>query len=158
MGVDLYGYIEIKKAEVDESLGEAIWFFVVDVDILVERNTDAFGCLFGVRNPNHFVPVAANRGVPHDASRIGQHANENPEWFHSHTWVTWRELRQVNWQESVERRKDENSQEPTFSAKSERITRAEAVGDTFDLVFDLMKRLAQSFGDDSVRLVVWFVC
>lgn len=35
-------------------------------------------------------------------------------------------------------------------------SRQEAQSEPWILLFDLMRRLAQDYGDDNVRLVVWF--
>ncbi|MBI3969132.1 MAG: hypothetical protein HY329_26120 [Chloroflexi bacterium] len=81
------------------------WRAVVDARILVSRNYDAFGCLFGMTNHAHFRPVAAKRGLPEDASaRVRDDAAESvkvTDGFVMPTWVTWAELERVDWDEQA---------------------------------------------------------
>ena len=184
MGVNIRGWIEFRDAALDESLGEVDWHGVVDVGHFLPRNTNVFGCLFGIKNPSHFVPIAANRDVPADASEQVKADTREQDWCFGHTWISWRELTQIDWDESVinafvrRYKKDENGEwksdggfipGPPFEYIEgaswqegdtwnviERISRADAVEGTFDLTFDLMKRLAQDYGAEFVRLVVWF--
>lgn len=185
MGVDIDGWIEVRDKPLDDFFSEITWFGVIQVGVLLHRNTNAFGCLFGVRNPSGFVPIAAHRGLPPDASDRVRGEIKEPDEYHSHTWVTWSELQQVDWDESVINafintyRKGEDGawindggyiprepieyiegkawEEKGRLHKIERLTRAEAIQKgAFGLVFDLMKRLSEDFGDDYVRLVVWF--
>jgi len=168
----------------DASFNEVNWYGIVSVGFLLHRNTNAFGCLFGIRNPSNFVPVAAERGLPPDKSEEVEKDADEQDWCYGHTWITWQELTQIDWNESVinafVRRYKKNEKGEWISDggfipntpinyvegnsweeggclnKVERITRADAVKGTFDLVFDLMERLAKNFGDEFVRLVVWF--
>lgn len=101
MGTDIHGWIEIKT-----NWGE--WAGLIKIDLLVERNRDLFGCLFGVTNHANFKPIAAQRGFPSDLSEeVTQEilwweeedgtAPENP------TWITWEEIKGIDWEEeSVE--------------------------------------------------------
>jgi len=180
MGVDIFGWIEVgtRYKEVD-------WYGIVKVDTLLWRNTNAFSCLFGVRNCSNTVPVAAGRGLPPNKSWEVEKEIDEPD-YHSHTWITWQELTQVDWDElivshSIRRykkdKKDEWIYDSTFlSTKAadytngdswengeylhqlKYISRSDAVKSTFGLVFDLMERLAKSYGNEFVRLVVWFEC
>ena len=184
MGVEIHGWIEFRNAALDDFLEEVNWHGVVDVGYFLPRNTNAFGCLFGVRNPSNFVPVAANRGVPADASEQVKADTKKQDWCFAHSWITWQELTLINWDESVlnafvrSYKKDEDGEwkgEGGFIPNApieyiegaswkendtlnviERISRADAVKGTFDLTFDLMKRLSQDYGGEFVRLVVWF--
>ena len=185
MGIEIRGWIEFRDAALDEFLGKINWHGVIDLSYFLPRNTNAFGCLFGARNPSHFVPIAANRGIPNDVSEPVKSEMGPQNGFFHHSWITWQELTQVDWEESVldafvrRYKQDENGNwksEGTFIPHPpieyiegaswqngdtwnviERISRADAVKGTFDLTFDLMKRLAQDYGDEFVRLVVWFV-
>jgi hypothetical protein len=48
---------------------ESTWYSAHDLSSLNDvRNHDAFGCLFGVRTYANFRPLAADRGLPADAS------------------------------------------------------------------------------------------
>ncbi len=57
----------------------------------------AFGCLFGVRNTAGWDPVVPARGLPSDASAgvLRQYEEYRNEW-HSPTWATWKELRDID--------------------------------------------------------------
>jgi hypothetical protein len=60
MGIDIHGWVEKNS---DEE-----WFAVMNVERILVRNYDIFGCLFGVMNYASFVPIAQERGVPTNAS------------------------------------------------------------------------------------------
>jgi hypothetical protein len=103
VGVDISGVIEVRPQATRPDLPHEIkWQAAVALDRLYDtRDYDAFGCLFGVKNFAGFHPIAANRGLPADAS---DHARRTfPEGF-AHdglwpTWVTWQEIQDVNWNE-----------------------------------------------------------
>ncbi|MFV5994779.1 hypothetical protein ACNPQM_20495 [Streptomyces sp. NPDC056231] len=83
------------------------WHAAFDLYSLgVDRNYDAFGCLFGVRNYVNFRPLAPNRGIPIDASETVRAELDRLPWpdqAHSCTWITWAELKAVDWDEMAER-------------------------------------------------------
>lgn len=126
-----------------------MWYAVIDAGELLDRNYDAFGMLFGVRNRAGFAPVADHRGLPADVSDSVREHGTPPEdaddemWicYHSPTWVSWAEIKAINWEES---------------ALDRPLTRRDALDDSFQMVFELMETLAKRVGDNNVRLVVWF--
>ncbi|MEU8763559.1 hypothetical protein [Streptomyces sp. NPDC048659] len=107
MGTDISGFIEYRTSEGGK---EAAWYVAHDLDSLNDtRNYDAFGCLFGVRNYANFRPLAAHRGLPGDVSAaLGARFAQLAEWyggdgFHGHTWITWGEVKAVDWEERAEK-------------------------------------------------------
>ncbi|MFF2196983.1 hypothetical protein [Streptomyces sp. NPDC058157] len=96
MGSDIHGFLECA-----DDLGDEPWSAAVDLELLYRgRNYDAFGCLFGIRNHARFRPLAADRGLPPDASPAVCAAFA--DWgrdAHGATWVDWAELRRVDWSE-----------------------------------------------------------
>lgn len=98
MGTDIHGFVECA----DEDGGP--WTAAIDIDLLYRgRGYDAFGCLFGVRNFAGFRPLAEGRGLPQDASETAR--AEFAEWGrdgHSATWISWAELKRVDWAEPAE--------------------------------------------------------
>ncbi|MFI2114425.1 hypothetical protein ACH489_08150 [Streptomyces rubiginosohelvolus] len=108
MGTDISGFIEYRAPGDDQ---EPVWFGAHDLSPLNDdvRNYDAFGCLFGVRNYANFRPLAAGRGFPSDASAaLSAQFAQLAEWygedgFHSATWITWAEVKAVNWDEPAEK-------------------------------------------------------
>ncbi|SRR5579885_2843409 len=62
-----------------------------------------FGSLFGVRNFAHFRPIAPERDFPEDASELVKEdfAASSEDNF-SPTWITWNEIKAINWEEAVE--------------------------------------------------------
>ncbi|WP_239475349.1 hypothetical protein [Streptomyces sp. CS131] len=101
MGTDISGFIEY-RASGDEQ--EPTWYGAHNLGPLDDyvRNYDAFGCLFGVRNYANFIPLAAGRGFPPDASaalsarfaRLAERYGEDG--FHGTTWITWAEVKAVD--------------------------------------------------------------
>jgi hypothetical protein len=215
MGVDIAGWVEVKPEYYDPPSHldfDRQWVGVVShLGFLVGRDYDAFGCLFGVKNAANFLPLAAERGIPDDASPEvrGDIARYGEEAF-SASWVTWAELRAMDWEEEGvyadsalhQYIRDEHGQlvydtkatwsrpfaehvlppeevEPSLYAailspeypvypegqeweidgvvyRAEKLRRKDALGDAWRMVFGMMAALAARYGDDGVRLVVWF--
>ncbi|MEU6866793.1 hypothetical protein ABZ924_26625 [Streptomyces sp. NPDC046876] len=59
----------------------------------------AFGCLFGIRNAS-FEPLAADRGLPPDASPEARAHYEDWGGAYGGSWITWAELQTVDWEEA----------------------------------------------------------
>jgi hypothetical protein len=184
MGTNINGSVEVTYGHRDPPGGPLVWHDVVWAGILLNRNYNAFGCLFGVRNYSGFVPIAPERGLPSDPSRRVREQAERPNSDYSHSWVTWAELKGVDWTESVvdawvhqyrksktgyyvefgarmldppgSRQEGESWQEGDVLCRVERIARRQSLDDTYEMVFEVMETLAKRFGDDQVRLVVWF--
>ena len=141
MGVDIHGWVETEY--------DGIWDAVINVGHLLEQDYHSFSSLFGVRDRSKFSPVAPHRGLPYDSSETVKEEGgtppdgSNPWLYHSHMWITWAELKAVDW--------DEVEQVP-----GETVTRRSALHSSFALVFQLMEILARHNGDNNVRLVVWF--
>jgi hypothetical protein len=203
MGIDIDGWIEVATELSREAL---LWMAVVKVEPLLNRNYDAFGCLFGVANFAHFQPIAAHRGIPFNASetvyRDFVNAADDSEDDLFPTWITWSEIHAINWEEeSVHpdsrlhqyRRneqgefvyetkavwssniaqligrslEDVTTQPPIWSEgqewvtddyvlRAEKLCRCDVWTDDWRRVFKIMELLAEQFGDQQVRLVVWF--
>ncbi|MEU3919360.1 hypothetical protein [Streptomyces sp. NPDC029004] len=107
MGTDISGFVEHRAQRADEGERDAVWRAAVDLSHLNDtRNYDAFGCLFGVRNFANFRPLAAERGRPLDASEEVRDELDRlapwPDQAFGTTWITWAELKAVDWDESAE--------------------------------------------------------
>jgi hypothetical protein len=159
MGVDIDGWVEVRHVSADHRPWHrpADWIAVIAMGGLVSRNRDMFGCLFGVHNPSHFVPVAPNRGFPLDPSMVVQKAIAQLEPLiasrdvHSASWLTWSEIKQIDWNMPAE------VTGPVGLSSVDRIAkRRDALEWDWLLLFDLMRRVARDYGGDNVRLVVWF--
>jgi hypothetical protein len=102
MGTDIDGWIEI-ATEVTPHV--FVWSAVVSVGLLLDRDYDAFGCLFGVTNHAHFQPIAPNRGIPADASEMIQHEIDRladvPDACLWPTWIVWSEIQAIDWDEET---------------------------------------------------------
>ncbi|MGW1493962.1 hypothetical protein [Streptomyces sp. NPDC002402] len=108
MGTDISGFVECGARAGDEGERDLVWRAVVDLCVLNDtRNYDAFGCLFGVRNFANFRPLAAERGRPLDASdKVRDELDRLAPWSdqaYGTTWITWAELKAVDWDEPAER-------------------------------------------------------
>ncbi|MFE7512265.1 hypothetical protein ACFU8I_13775 [Streptomyces sp. NPDC057540] len=107
MGTDIGGFIEYRMPRDDQ---QPAWYGAHDLSSLDDvRNYDAFGCLFGVRNFANFRPLAAGRGFPADASAtVRARFAQLSEWYgedglHGTTWITWAEVKAVDWDEPAEK-------------------------------------------------------
>ncbi|MCX4818546.1 hypothetical protein OG883_01205 [Streptomyces sp. NBC_01142] len=108
MGTDINGFVEFRAGRADMGERDVVWRAAVDLDRLNDtRNYDAFGCLFGVRNFANFRPLAAERGRPVDASEEVRAELDRlalwPDQLYGTTWITWAELKAVDWDEPAER-------------------------------------------------------
>jgi hypothetical protein len=142
MGVNIDGRVEIQNAFFEQPERND-WHAVIDAGFILDRDYTMFGSMFGVRNSTSFAPVAANRGLPADASEDLE-ALAIAEGNHSHTWITWNELQAVNWDEVG------------LVYGTDQISRRDALGPAGILLLEMMKPLVERYGGDCVRLVVWF--
>ena len=135
MGVDIAGWVEVN----DPRRGG--WNGVIHIDSLVDRAYPVFAALFGVRGGGIVEPIAQGRGIPQDKSNEVYFAHP---WVMgvAPSWISWSEITIVNWQHVAE--------EAELSSEQPLVTPGWA------LLFRLMEVLAQHYGDENVRLVVWF--
>ncbi|GAA1394604.1 hypothetical protein ACFQZ4_25090 [Catellatospora coxensis] len=163
MTTDIHGCIEVRYPFADQDYwsDEEPWTVAMDLfPLLTDQSYAAFGCLFGVRNHQGWIPVAEDRGMPADASTELRErvASFEPSDIHGLTWVNWAELSDLDMavRPPVETRGRREASGPvlTYGAPS----RAEVIGpgSGWEHVFAVMKALAGRFGDEGVRLVVHF--
>ncbi len=179
MGADIYGWVEVRQRRTP------YWYGIIQISPLLVgsgyETYDMLGCLFGVLNYAHFKPIAEKRGLPTDAAAIiQQEAQKWEKTARDHTWITWSEIEAIDWEEEGEQEdsrehryiQDKHGQlvydsKAIFHGRSitdtkgtvykfEKIRRKEALTPPWQLLFNLMKLLAQQFGGDNVRMVVWF--
>lgn len=101
MSTDIHGGIEFRHpgSGTDSYDGEP-WVEAMDLwPLYDETDYAAFGCLFGVRNPAAFRPVASRRGLPADLStgmraRLGGPTELGD--LHSASWISWAELASID--------------------------------------------------------------
>lgn len=103
MGCDIHGYIETVKYP---NTSPDLWDSVVDISNIVGRNYSMFGFLFGQRNNDNFNPVIKSpRGLPtYKYPEESQTMKESNQWSsdgHSHTWITWKEIKNAKWDQKV---------------------------------------------------------
>ncbi|MFB8087352.1 hypothetical protein [Streptomyces sp. NPDC055992] len=125
---------------------DAEWQSAIDVCLLNSGNAyDALAALFGVRNYDCFRPLAEDRGLPNDIAKetrtlLGDGGVDDVS---GTTWITWAELARADWQETD---------------SSGTLSRQDVAGqDThWGPVWTVMRTLANLYGPDHVRLVIWF--
>jgi hypothetical protein len=140
-----------------------------------------FAPLFAARG----LPHDASPAVKRWSSPVRSPGSASGDGYHSHTFVGRDELNAVDWDETAvdpnvycygrseltdewikvgsylpdpphgRAPGDEWREEGTL-CRVRAMTRVQSVGTDFKLVFDLMARLAERYGDEHVRLVVWF--
>lgn len=171
------------------------WYEVIDVGSLILRHCDLFGCLFGVDNYGGFIPLFADRGMPHDGSMsLAERMKDRCMSDVVPSWVLWKELDGVDWsevapvrdlrttecsvaddgtetfitkwvnkrgfewvREALDRAPEVELRSGNLLFRRVLLRRSDALTDTdFPLVMRLMECLAERFGDEGVRLVVWF--
>lgn len=197
MGTDITGFVEVRPAS-----GQT-WGRVIDTALLVRRNYDMFGSLFGIENYANFAPLAAERGLPADITPLVRTvAEEFGDYAFGHSWVSWAELRAMDRDEvalAADSRVHEYQRGPAGELvylgkaawnrafgehvgvgllsslvtplvwedgqeweieghlfRAERLRRRDVITPDWEILFDLMARLAGAYGAADVRLVVWF--
>lgn len=96
MGTDINGWVEFRQA------ADGQWNHCIDISLLIDRNYDAFGCLFGVKNYARFAPLAAKRGLPADRSaQVAHDAAEMEGFAFGHTWIGWATLQAIDLDETA---------------------------------------------------------
>lgn len=109
MGTDIYGWVEYWDPYIEA------WIGVIKlVDLVSDRNYTLFNWLFGVHKSTRTIkgdisPIAAGRGLPPDASADATNDYQAaiagyPIEYYGVTWVTWREVQAINWDEPIEDR------------------------------------------------------
>ena len=164
---DIHGWVEVALEPSDE------WAAVISIDVLVERNQSLWGWLF--QSAGTFPSVAPGRGLPSDvSSRIAHEVDilqavSDERQIHSFTWAYWSEIESIDWGVAplegahttatvligqTPGPADVKPQIVRRDFKVRRDTLEHAPG--WQLLFDLMRRLAERYGSERVRLVVWF--
>jgi len=162
------------------------WLGVIKMTELVGRSYDMFASLFGGQPSYiDFVPVAPQRGMPADISEEAVQYYLEWQGLCDETWITWNEVAVINWDdEALDRRPHEYVQDSagkwtldrtkshadkgieivdgnSWQAgdrlyKIVRVSRRDSLDTGWQMVFRLMGVLAEKYGGDNVRLVVWF--
>lgn len=133
MGVDCYGWVEVH----DPSSREVVrfpqwWSGVIRINDIVDRNYRVYGYFFDIRNPFD-TSLAGRRGAPPMMSQEALVDAGDPTDLAGASWVLWSEIEASDWRTRPE---------------------LEALG--WGLLFMLMANLAEFYGGDRVRLVIWF--
>lgn len=169
MSTSIYGSVEIKKF----NLGFDDWFEIIDVGIALTGNYDLFGCLFGVRNYANFNPLFQDRDFPPDCSDEVSKKFHSEEMYRHLTWCSFHELKNVNLDEIADKPDSRIFDEaqtpkgkivikrflegPEETHKARHMSRRQALDDPdYIQLLELMEVLAKSYGDEGVRMVVWF--
>ncbi len=106
------------------------WDGIIKASHLMYRDYYVFGALFGIRRLG-LTPAAERRGLPEDSSREVKDDLKSWDKIAAPSWITWQELQSVAWDEHPPH-------------------------DWWLLLFKLMQDLADRWGSENVRLVVWF--
>lgn len=150
MGCDIHSFAEKYDGIRWRELG---------VEAFKDRNYGFFGWLAGVRNYSDMAPIAANRGLPVDASEsVIRHYDEWGGDAHSPSWVSMSELLAVNYEQVVEDRRVTKQIGPGFwtgaatcePGEGKLQTLREFLGPWF---FEILKHLQDAKAD---RVVFWF--
>jgi hypothetical protein len=160
-----------------------------------------WGCLFGVRNYANFKPIVPERGIPDDSTdQIKTDFARAAEDSFSPTWVTWSEIKAIDWEEETDvepyrvltyvtlkngsrqrvrstYRRSWLAQKLSLSEEAldaswkngqtweidgesyeaiKTIKRKDTLSAGWQMLFKLMETLAEQYGGDGVRLIVWF--
>lgn len=97
MSVELYGWVEIRDAELDERDGEIDWYAVVNIRNLVdEYSSSLLGSFFGIRNNTYFEPIVSAQGLPPNASFVVEDELASWDGYSVPVWISWEELLKVD--------------------------------------------------------------
>jgi len=162
------------------------WHGVVKANYLADRNLDLFGMLFGISNFTNLPPVVGVRGLPPDLSLASKQDYVAWETFAQTwiTWQEFKAIDwdvdgidgrphmyerhgdgQLVYRGKAGPREGDIIEEGRtwergqYIYKVERISRRQirmSLNKDWELLLDLMERLARDYGDEYVRLVAWF--
>ncbi|RLB17876.1 MAG: hypothetical protein DRG35_01405 [Deltaproteobacteria bacterium] len=178
MGTDIHGWLEFKS--------EDEWEGAFQISNLVDQYYDIFGLLFGIRNalfkpiaPGRGLPSDASLTTRlnwYDWKGTGYGA----------TWITYNEIKEINWdEEAIDNRIHEYTSDGEYLGKFsysteltheelnklqrekeirkgdriyriEKVKRKDLLTRGWQLLFEIMEVFAKHYGDENVRLVVWF--
>jgi hypothetical protein len=132
MGLDMYGWIEVNN-------NNYWWAGVINIDFITPRTYSVFYKLFGFTYAEQDLePIAPARGLPEKYSDAVKNSffDENNELdYRGVSWVLWSEIKdRVDW----------IIKEPFVSHYN------------WNTLFNLMLVLAETYGDENVRLVAGF--
>lgn len=136
MGTDAHGWIELRTEP------GLFWRPIVLIDTLPFRDYVVFGSIFGVASGSSDPmrePFAADRGIPADVSAYvkSEIQTEGAGQFH-HSWVLWSEVQN------------------TWLATDAKSPLSAPLSVEWLALRGMMSALAESYGADNVRLVIWF--
>ena len=110
VGTDIHGWVEYWHPDLE------LWIGIIKLHNLVSyRNYELFVWLFGIgQRPDipmqwDFPPIAARRGLPSDASQeaatdYAADMARYPKEYYGTTWISWREVQTIDWDEPIEDR------------------------------------------------------
>jgi len=99
-----------------------------------------FSIFAGVRNSRNIIPIASPKGLPKDISWVAKwEAEEDEADAHTHSWLTWKEIKTYDWDRHIEGNKLIDKLPVHYRA-----------------LFKEMEFLAETFGSEGVRIVFWF--
>jgi len=185
VGIDIHGWVEVRRHYMGAIPPyDVCWHGVVTIYQIIQRNYDMFSWLFGIEPYAQFIPIVPKRGLPGDISEEASDDYLTWEEACGETWISWPEFQAINWdEEALDRRPHEYSLDASgqllYTGKSaprtsdivaegntwqigenvykvERIARRKALSRDWRLLFCLMETLATEYGNDAVRLAVWF--
>ena len=158
MGADIYGWVEVREPNSEW------WYAAIRISHIVDRYYGMFASLFGVRNggqesteDGRFRAIASGRGAPPGASEYYRREWDEHEGGVGETWVLWSELTAFDWEEEGSKYVDEQGYvyaEPWPGRRRER--RGDHLDGGWATLFRMMQALAVQFGEENVRLAVWF--
>ncbi len=93
MTMGVYAWVETRYHHKWEMAFKASWIF---------QRTDVSDCLFLPNEEYGFKPVAINRGLPKDVSEEVKQYNHEECLFH--TWLTYKEIEQIDWKKPLKKR------------------------------------------------------
>ncbi len=131
MGTDVQGYVEINTINISE---EDIWFNIIDIEIIAERNYEVFGKIFGIRTSKEGNPLAPSRGIPPNTSNKEKILDKKHNTVVYQSWVNWSELSEFLSNNSFK----------------------EELLHGWQFIFSSMAELAKQYGSENIRLVVAF--
>jgi len=166
MGCDIHGNIEIRPYDWDENE----WYCVADISFIIERNYDLFSVLAGVRQFVDIKPITKCKGIPKNASlKTLEHYEYWAGDGHSATFMTLKDIKEYDYNSGGLDEREIIMDSDEFSMKSKpheplpdekkRFVTAKEIFDNsanFQTLFKIMDALALLYGDEWVRLVIWF--
>jgi len=136
MGCNIHGWLEVLAWPDSERIK---WQDVHEIPYT--RNYVFYAVLAGVRNYCNVTPISFPKGMPQETGVMSRvEAEEDGPDGHTHSWLTYKELKDYDW----------------LQTPNDEFLLIDEIHTFFKALMHEMKFLSGKYGEEGVRIVFWF--